>query len=453
MASVVIMPKVGISVESCIITEWLKNPGDTVNRGDVLFTYETDKSSLECESTETGELLEIFYQNFDDVPVLAPVCAIGKAGEDVSALRPKSENGSQDTNELQPEQKGIQPTDTPSTAVSTQIFNNEDSELKTSPRARKLAERQSVDLRYADPSGPYGRIIERDVQKLIDNGVGLMTPAAAATGNAPAETGSGIGGRISVADVQVNAGKGAASLSAATSGTGYSDVKLSGIRRVIAKNMAQSLYGIPQLTHHFSFDATALRSYRAALKESGGKLGMPNITLGDMVLFAVTRVIKNYPQLNANMLDDDTIRYYSDVNLGFAVDTPRGLLVPVIKLADKKSLSEIAAATKKLAKQAQDGSLGVDDMSGGTFTVSNLGTFGVESFTPVINPPQTGILGVCNITSRVKADADTIKIYPAMGISLTYDHRAIDGAPASRFASELCRALENFLTLLEDERI
>lgn len=443
MASVVSMPKIGMSVESCVITEWLKKTGDTVAVGDILFTYETDKSSLECESTEAGELLEIFYQEFDDVPVLAPVCAIGTAGEDISGLRPQLENDAS----REAQSAAGQPTQalggTPANPSAAQNITAVDHQPKPSPRARHLAERQHVDLRYAPPSGPYGRIIERDVQQLIDSGVGIMTSAAAVSGNAPNAAGSGIGGRTGVADMAAPPG---AAASVPEANAGYKDIKMSGIRRTIAKNMEQSLFGIPQLTHHFSFDATAIRTYRAALKAQSDA---PNITLGDMVLFAVSRVIKRYPEINAHLINGETLRCFEDVNLGFAADTPRGLLVPVIQQADKKSLPEIAAETKRLAKLAQDNMLGIDEMSGGTFTVSNLGTFGVESFTPVINPPQVGILGVCTITNRVKMDDNAIKIYPAMGISFTYDHRAFDGAPASRFAGELCRALENFQELWE----
>ncbi|MDL2293712.1 2-oxo acid dehydrogenase subunit E2, partial [Ruminococcaceae bacterium OttesenSCG-928-D13] len=161
------------------------------------------------------------------------------------------------------------------------------------------------------------------------------------------------------------------------------------------------------------------------------------------------RILPKYPELNAHMLDGTTIRKFSDVNLGMAVDTPRGLMVPKIMQANRKSLAQISTEAKALAKAAQEGSINPDALSGGTFTVSNLGAFGVESFTPVINPPETGILGVDNIIERPrKAKDGGIELYPAMGVSLTYDHRAIDGAPASRFAKEVCNTLEKFTLLL-----
>ena len=202
-----------------------------------------------------------------------------------------------------------------------------------------------------------------------------------------------------------------------------------------------------QLTNNHSFDATAIQRIRAEFKAAGGDLG--GVTIGDMVLFAVSRTLKNHPDLNAIMLDDTTIRRYNSVNLAVAVDTPRGLMVPVIFGADKKSLVEISKELKQLAADARSGSINPDLLRGGSFTVSNLGAFGVESFTPVINPPQTGILGVCNITPKARQTAaGGYEFYPAMGLSLTYDHRAVDGAPAAKFAKELCSNLENFTALL-----
>ena len=173
------------------------------------------------------------------------------------------------------------------------------------------------------------------------------------------------------------------------------------------------------------------------------------ITLGDIVLYAVSRTLLNHPDLNANMLDDNSIRHFKHVNLGVAVDTPRGLMVPTIFAADTMSLLEISKAVKELAAECRDGAISPDKLSGGSFTVSNLGNMGVESFTPVINPPQTGILGVCGTTDRVRKGANgEIVIYPAMGLSLTYDHRAVDGTPAAKFQKELGNNLENFTALL-----
>ncbi|MBQ8416733.1 MAG: 2-oxo acid dehydrogenase subunit E2, partial [Clostridia bacterium] len=227
----------------------------------------------------------------------------------------------------------------------------------------------------------------------------------------------------------------------------YEDVKLPNIRKVIAKSMHASLSNMAQLTLNSSFDATKLLSIRASLKAGAEKMGLANITLNDMVLFAVSRVILNHKDLNAHYLDD-IMRYFNNVNLGIAVDTDRGLMVPTVFAAEKLSLNELSKAAKAVITQAQSGTINPDLLKGASFTVTNLGSLGIESFTPVINPPQTGILGVDCITKRIKEVNGEDVTYPAMGLSLTFDHRALDGAPAAKFLKELCFALENFDLLL-----
>ena len=175
---------------------------------------------------------------------------------------------------------------------------------------------------------------------------------------------------------------------------------------------------------------------------------MPNITLNDMVMFAVTRIILNHSDLNAIMPQENVLRKYTNVHLGMAVDTPKGLMVPTIFNANKMSLTELCVEAKRVAKLCQEGKATPDMLSGASFTVSNVGSLGVEMFTPVVNPPQVGILGVCGITTRVKEVNGEIRTYPAMGLCLSYDHRALDGTPASRFMKELCNALENFSLLM-----
>ena len=400
-AKAVIMPKAGITVESCIIGEWLKQVGDQVKVGDVLFTYETDKASFECESTEEGELLAIFFEEGEEVPCLENVCAVGPHGEPTDCLKPGAEPAPVE------EVAAAAPVAAEAANPAAQIVAG----APVSPRAAKLAKAAGVDASLAVGTGPEGRIIERDVQKLIAEGV----PAAAKT---------------PVAD-----------------GPAYEDVKFSGIRRAISKSMSTSLSTMAQLTHNTTFDATAILNYRKALKAAGGEYA--GVTLGDIVLYAVSRTVLNHPDLNANMLEDNSIRLFKHVNLGVAVDTPRGLMVPTIFNADQMSLLEISKAVKELAAQCREGAISPDKLSGGTFTVSNLGSMGVESFTPVINPPQTGILGVCRAVDRVRKGQDgSIEIYPAMGLSLTYDHRAVDGTPAAKFQKELGENLENFTALL-----
>lgn len=410
MANAVIMPKAGITVESCIIGNWEKKVGDEVKVGDILFTYETDKATFECESTEEGTLLEIFFSEGEEVPCLVNVCAVGNPGEDCSALRPEGDVAEAPSAQAEP--SAAQTTQTVNKVVESTAVDGEKSAV--SPRAKKLAERAGVDASLATPTGPNGRVIERDIRTLIDNPV-VATKPVASTNNTP--------------EIE------------------YEDVKFSGIRRAIAKSMMTSLSTIAQLTHNTSFDASAILAYRKQLKASEGDCS--GITLGDIVLYAVSRTLKNHPDLNANMIDDSTIRIFKHVNLGVAVDTPRGLMVPTIFNADQKSLLEISKEVKELAAACREGNISPDKLTGASFTVSNLGNLGVESFTPVINPPQTGILGVCGTVERVKKGKDgEIAIYPAMGLSLTYDHRAVDGTPAARFQKELCQNLENFTVLL-----
>lgn len=420
MANAVIMPKAGITVESCIIGTWEKKVGDSVKLGDVLFTYETDKASFECESTAEGELLEIFYGEGDEVPCLTNVCAIGKVGDDTASLRPNGVSAA-DAPAAAPV---AAPASTPAELTPHSAAPSADA--PASPRARKLAETAGVNAALAVGSGPNGRIIERDIRRLMEE----RSPA----GEEPAPAAA-------------SASVAAAPAPAAAETPEYEDVKFSGIRRAISKSMKSSLTNMAQLTHNFSFDATAILNYRKLLKASGGDLA--DITLGDIILYAVSRTVLSCPDLNAHMLDDNNIRLFKHVNLGVAVDTPRGLMVPTVFHADEKSLLEISREVKELAAACRTGAISPDKLSGASFTVSNLGSFGVESFTPVINPPQTGIIGVCTTVDRPRKAADgSIQMYPAMTLSLTYDHRAVDGAPASRMMQGLCRDLENFTTLL-----
>lgn len=438
MANGVLMPKQGITVESCVITEWTKNVGDEIKVGDIIFTYETDKASFECESTEAGTLLAKFFNDGDEVPVLVNVCAIGKAGEDFSALKPASDAPAAAPVAEEPERKATDILAAVAKTVQAEAAQpTATGEFKISPRAKAAAERLGLDPTTATPTGPEGRIIERDLATAT-----AYTKAAVGSGATEA---TAIGGRIGAAD---GAAKPAAAPAAATAPAAeYTDEKLSGVRRAISKAMTNSLTSMAQLTHHFSFDATEIMALRAGWKADAEKLGLPNITLNDIVMFAVSRTLKNHPYCNANMMGD-SIRLFKHVNLGMAVDTERGLLVPTIFNADTLSLAELSKEAKTLAKAAQGGSISPDKLSGGTFTVSNLGSLGVEMFTPIINPPQTCIIGVCNLQTKVKLVGGEPKYYQAMGMSLTYDHRAVDGAPASRFMQELCFNLEHFTALM-----
>ena len=430
MANIVIMPRQGQSVESCIITTWQKKKGDRVEIGDILFSYETDKSAFDEPSQFAGTVLEVLFPEGDVVPCLETVCIIGEPGEDISALMPSAgaEAAPAETTPAEEvkEEKAA--------AVAT-VSESDGERVFISPRARLLALKTGVDMTKVVSTGPHGRIIERDINKALDEGFVATTEAVE----------DFLAGRLTVVEevAEEVAAPGAAA-PVVDDLRAYDEEPMSNIRKVIAKSMHASLSEMAQLTLNSSFDATSLLEYRNKLKAGAEALGLGKITINDMILYAVARVLPNYPEINANLVDNK-FRKFKHANVGMAVDTDRGLLVPVIFGAEKLTLAEISKQTKEAAGKAREGKLTPDEMSGGSFTVSNLGSMGIESFTPVINPPQTAILGVCCTQNKLKADG---KVYPAMGLSLTFDHRAVDGAPAAKFLKELCTALENFDLLL-----
>ena len=431
MAQSVIMPRQGQSVESCIITTWHKKVGDTVAEGDLLFSYETDKSAFDEAAQVSGTLLAILFEEGDVVPCLENVCIVGEAGEDISALvasAPAEEAAAEAPAAAEEVKAAAAPVVTAAPVEAGEL-------IRISPRAKNLALQTGVDMTKVAPTGPHGRIIERDINAALDAGfvANVVAVEAFLAGN-PVVTEEAAEEAVETKTAAV----------VTDDVRAYDEEPMSGVRRVIARQMHASLSEMAQLTLNASFDATALMNFRASLKASGEALGLGKISLNDMVLFAVSRTLLNYPEINANLVDDK-FRKFKHANIGLAVDTERGLLVPTLFASEKMSLADLSACAKSAAAKARDGKLTPDEMSGGSFTVTNLGSLGIESFTPVVNPPQTAILGVCAITYRLKADGTT---YPAMGLSLTFDHLAVDGAPAARFLSDLCRALENFGLLL-----
>lgn len=445
MADVVIMPKQGQSVESCIITELKKRKGDSVKKGDVLFTYETDKASFEEESPADGVVLACFYEEGDEVPVLENMMVIGQPGEDYSSKVSGSHPADQKADPVgQDEAKGkdktgeVNPTGDHSPARA--VYTSVSSELFVSPRARKLAEKEAVDVSQLTGTGPKGRITEHDVRAFLINRP-RMTPLAkklaAEQGTQPYAPGSGLAGTARAADLAVPVNT--------IYGIDYEDKKISNIRKLIARSMHASLQNSAQLTHHLGADARRILELRkkakAALEE--GKLTV-NITLNDMVCFAVIKALKKYPGVNTHFLGDSK-RYFHKVHLGLAVDTDRGLMVPVVRNADDLSISGLATQFKEMAAACRNGSINPDILSpeAGTFTVSNLGNYGVEMFTPVINLPQSAILGVNTIVPRPRDLGDGVYAFvPFIGLSLTYDHRSLDGGEATRFLKQIATEIE-----------
>jgi pyruvate dehydrogenase E2 component (dihydrolipoamide acetyltransferase) len=436
VAQPVIMPKQGQSVESCIISKWYKKKGDQIKIGDLLFNYETDKASFDEEAKVSGMLLEIFCEEGEDVPVFTNVCVIGTPGEKIDEFNPKKSNA------LSSELKADTPQQTEKDVKQDVKSIPDDGNIFISPRAKNLSEKMDIDYRLANPTGPYGRIIEQDIIALQQNGV-ISTSGAKGISKGQMVEGTGLGGRITVQDL----GRGTITGTSAGLLPDYDEIKHSNIRKVIAKAMYTSLSTTAQLTLHSSFNATNILNYRKKLKEGKDSLGLENITINDIILYAVSRALLNHKTINAHYFDDKML-VFNNTHLGIAVDTERGLMVPTLFNANKKSLNEISKDSKKLVEGCQKGTISPDALKGGTFTITNLGALGIEMFTPVLNPPQVGILGVNTIVQRAKEVDGEIGFYPAMGLSLTFDHRAIDGAPAAKFLQELIINLENVSALI-----
>jgi len=450
MAIPVIMPRQGNTVESCILTEWFVKKGDRVKEGDLLFSYETDKAAFEEESKVNGTVLAIFFNEGEDIPVLTNVCVIGEEGEDITPFIP---GGSQEVKAEEPEKVQEQTAkETVHEEITSEVVKpkTDGERMFISPRARNLADKIGADIRFATPTGPDGRIIERDVRKLQQEGH-LVTSGAKEAYldlDKPLQ-GTGVGGRVTTADLNrpAETTEPAVEVEKAPAAAEYEEVKLTNIRKVIAKAMHESLSQMAQLTLNTSFDATEIIGLRQKFKANAEKMGLSNITLNDILIYAVSRVLPMHKDLNAHFMGD-SIRYFKNVHMGVAVDTERGLMVPTLFNANLKSLNQIAMETKELAKACQKGTISPDNLKGGTFTITNLGALGIESFTPVINPPQTAILGVNTTEQKFRERNGVIESYTSMSLSLTFDHRAVDGAPAARFLKDLKEALENFTVLL-----
>jgi pyruvate dehydrogenase E2 component (dihydrolipoamide acetyltransferase) len=402
MAVPVIMPRQGQSVETCIITRWIKRKGEAVKTGDLLFSYETDKAAFDVEAQADGILLDTFYGEGDEVPVLTNVAAIGNNGETVEDLRPGSEIAPAVVPAAAEQVSTGEKSSTDRVPVKDQP---EDMRFRISPRARIMAVRMGVDPASLAGSGPNGRVIVRDIE-------------AAATAPSP---GSGVAAE-------------------------YTDTKLSNIRKLIARAMHESISQSAQLTHHMSADVRKLLELRNKVKADMEKGNPLNITLNDMICYAVIRALEKFPLLNSHF-QGDSLRTFRKVNLGLAVDTPRGLMVPAVQHAGELSLKGLSVRLREIADQCKKGNINPELLASNaaSFTVSNLGNYGVEMFTPIINLPQVAILGVNTITYRPADLGNGIfGFVPVIGLSLTYDHRAVDGGPATLFLREIKNQIENF---------
>lgn len=435
MAEIIIMPKQGQSVESCIITE-IKKKGDVVKKGDILFSYETDKASFEEEAPADGVVLEIFCDEGDEVPVLENVMVIGQPGEKAPLTPQTDSTPTPQKGDLEVQQSVIIEVQVPNVVTS----NPPRGAGGLSPRAKNLAAAEAIDASQLAGTGPNGRVIEKDVKVALENRPKLTPLAkkiAVEAGVQPQGAGSGLAGMAKSTDLTspVNA----------VYGVDYEDKKLSNMRKLIAKAMHTSLQNSAQLTHHLGADARNIQNLRKKAKAAfeAGTLSA-NLTINDFVCFAVVKALKKFPNVNSHFLGD-SMRLFNKVHLGLAVDTERGLMVPAVRNADGLSIIGLSNQLKEVANACKKGAIDPELLAAesATFTVSNLGNYGVEIFTPVINLPQSAILGVNTIVPRPKDLGDGVYGFvPYIGLSLTYDHRALDGGEATRFLKQIAIEIE-----------
>ena len=442
MAQQVVMPKQGNTVESCIIVEWNVKVGDQVSVGDVLCSAETDKSTIDVESTAEGTVLALLFAEGEEAPVMEAIAVVGEKGEKVEVTASSEDKAPSDAKqEMVAEEKKVAP-------IATDALPSQ-AGIGSSPRARNLASSLGIPVSTLSATGPKGRVIERDVLSASSQ---PLTPAAKQAalkdGILAPKVGSGIGGRVLSSDLaKTEAAVASPSLSPVAQGT-ITEIPVKGVRKVTARRMMESIHGTCQLTLHAFADATALKRLRAGFKASNSELGLTNVTLNDLVLFAVSRTLIQFPAFNAHFLGDKILQF-SSVHLGMATDAPRGLLVPVIRESQSLSLKGLATEAKRLLNKCKEGTATPEELSGSTFTVSNVGSFGIEAFTPVLNVPEVAILGVGTIVPKpVEAKDGTVSFVPHIGLSLTMDHQAVDGADAARFLKALMENIASIDLLL-----
>ncbi len=457
MADQILMPKLGNSVETCLITEWLKKEGDSISIGDVICSVETDKAAVDVEASAAGIILKILYPVGEEVSVLKPIVIVGEAGEDIADVVTSVSDDVSQGNESAPavsvktEPDPIVPSVSDDVSTKTEPIPattiNKSNTGFVSPRARNLASAEGLDISAIPGTGPSGRIIERDVLKA---GSGNAPASAAAiekmlaTGGTRPPVGSGIGGRVLASDIgsSQNVSDQAAPVKSVSK-----EIPVKGVRKIISDLMLKSLTTSAQLTLNSSANAENLLRLRKRLKNSSESLGLKRISVNDLVMFAVVRTLKDYPELNAHFLGDKIIQY-GNVNLGIAVDTDRGLMVPVVKNVQNLSLKDFAYGNRAVYDRISSNTILPDELSGATFTVTNLGGLGIESFTPVLNIPEVAILGVNNIQLKPVIKDGEVVHESFLGLSLTFNHQAMDGAPAARFLHRLSQNIKDIDLLI-----
>ena len=385
------MPKLGMDMEVGLIGRWLKSEGETVKKGEPLAEIETDKAMVEVESPWDGVLLKIFCAEGDEAACGMPIAAIGAAGQTIPD--PNTSIAKEPVAVVQPELP-----QTPAASV------RKGERVIATPRARRAAQENDVNLMAVSGTGENGRIVEQDVLDYVKS----ATPVTRAAKDTV--------------------------------------VPLTGMRKIIASRMRQSQQEMAQTDMRMEIDMSNMISFRTQINQKLAKDDL-KVSFVDLLVAVCAKALAEHPQANAS-LEADVIHYKNYANIGIAVDAERGLVVPVIKDADLLTIPAIAAKSKELIEKARKGALRPDDMQGGTFTISNLGMFEVDSFTAIVNPPETCILAVGRIADRAVVVNGQIVARPIMNLCLSYDHRIIDGAPAARFLQCVKHYLENPVWLL-----
>lgn len=447
MAKVIVMPKLGYTQDTGAIAAWLKNEGDTVERGEALFDVHTDKTVVTVEANCSGTLLKIALEPEVTVPVLTPVAVVGEPGEDAESVLANYKM----LEVADAQDDGLDDDDDEETEVPVEETKTVDvSELKMSQRAKKYIRENEIDINSVagiQGTGFEGGITERDIKasplaKKIakKNGVDLANV-----------TGTGVNGKIMKKDV-LAAGSAEPKTAAKVESTDDkiidSVVPYAGVRKIIGDRLSESKFTAPHLYFTDSIDMTEFNAFRKMLNEKSEQ----KIAASDLMIKAASKALEKYPKLNASLIGDEII-YYKSTNVGMAVAGDNGLIVPVVKNAQAKTLSAIASETRDLVERAKAGRLKQEEYTGGTFSISNLGMFGISNFTAIINPPEAAILSISSIrkTPVVITDEegnDQIAIRPMMNVQLSVDHRIIDGLLASQYVEYFKELLENPIKIL-----
>ena len=432
MEEVVLMPRLSDTMTEGVIAGWNKNVGDAVKKGDVLAEIETDKATMELESYKDGTLLYQGAKAGEKIDVNALLCIIGKEGLDINAIVAAAKGGGAPSTETSPAAPSKASASQPQAEAAPSVEETiNEGRIIASPLAKKLAEEKGLDIRKIKGSGDNGRIIKQD----IDNYKASAAPTAAAPAPAakPADAPAAKPAEITTAKPAAAGSIGQVS---------FDDVPVSQMRKVIARRLGESLFSAPHFYLTMSIDMDQAVETRVKLNELS-----PEISFNDLVLKAVAVSLKQHPKVNSSWLGD-SIRYNHHVNIGVAVAVEEGLLVPVVRFADTKGLSQISAEVKDFAQKAKDKKLQPADWEGSTFTISNLGMFGIDEFTAIINPPDACILAIGGLAKIPVVKGGQVVPGNVMKVTLSCDHRVVDGATGAAFLQTVKALLEEPLRML-----